>query len=78
MKLEIDYKKKNWKKKKKKPHRFVVEQHATEQPWIKEQIKKKHQKIPEKKSKEASTILWDKNKKRHSDQKNLWNATKGI
>ena len=30
-----------------------------------------------KKSKEASTILWDKNKKRHSDQ-NLWNATKGI
>ena len=39
MKLEIDYKKKT-ERKKKKPHRFVVKQHATEQPWIKEQIKR--------------------------------------
>lgn len=55
MKLEIDYKKKT-ERKKKKPHRFVVKQHATEQPWIKEQIKRNIKKYL-KKSKEASTIL---------------------
>ena len=38
MKLEIDYKKKT--EKKKASQICGLEQHATEQPWIKEQIKR--------------------------------------